>query len=88
MEIRKGKSKVSHTENDPEQGKSSQPEGIGGDDTELLSQFAREGIDLLKKDADRLREREDLTPGIEKGLRGVVEKYLSEWRKMRGEPIE
>lgn len=85
MEIRKGKGKLSHPQSDPEEGKSPQPEGAGGHDIELYSKFAREGIDLLKRDTNRLREQQELTPGIEKGLRGVVEKYLSEWRKKKGD---
>lgn len=85
METGKGKGKLSHPEGDFEERESPQFEGAGGDNTEFLSKFAREGIELLKRDTNRLRKEDGLTPGIEKSLRGVVEKYLSEWRKKKGD---
>lgn len=83
METGKGKSKLSQETGNPGQGESPEHGGVGEDRIELLSQFAQEGIALLKRESGQDLRGEDLSPGLKKGLRGVLEKYLSEWRKKK-----
>lgn len=84
METGKRKSQLSPEGRDVGEGESPQLEEAGGDGTELLSQFSQEGIALIKKESSRSLKLEDLTPGLQKSLRGVLEKYLSEWRNKKG----